>query len=132
MAPTPRQGSRTGLVLAVMGALMQFGPLIALAGTVRGMIQAFQSMGSSGIGDPSGLAKCIGEVLISVIAGALVSFVGIALMVIGLVVYQCRQRWLVRLLVGVGVFWLMVVPAVVFVANLKSTPKSEPAAQMRP
>ena len=101
MAPTPRQGSRTGLVLAVMGALMQFGPLIALAGTVRGMIQAFQSMGSS-------------------------------LMVIGLVVYQCRQRWLVRLLVGVGVFWLMVVPAVVFVANLKSTPKSEPAAQMRP
>ena len=109
MAPTPRQGSRTGLVLvlAVMGALMQFGPLITLAGTVRGMIQAFQSMGSSGIGDPSGLAKCIGEVLSSVIAGALVSFVGIALMVIGLVVSQCRERWLV------------VVPGAVVVARVQ-------------
>ena len=40
-------------------------PMIGLLGTVTGMIKAFAKLGSSGIGDPSGLSAAIGEVLVA-------------------------------------------------------------------
>ncbi len=44
-------------------------PMVGLLGTVWGMIQAFQTLGSGGIGDPTKLAAAIGEVLISTASG---------------------------------------------------------------
>ncbi len=44
-------------------------PMIGLVGTVMGMMKAFANMGDSGIGDPSGLAAAIGEVLIATASG---------------------------------------------------------------
>lgn len=44
-------------------------PMIGLVGTVMGMMKAFENMGSAGIGDPSGLAAAIGEVLIATASG---------------------------------------------------------------
>jgi biopolymer transport protein ExbB len=44
-------------------------PMIGLVGTVMGMMKAFENMGTSGIGDPSGLAEAIGEVLIATASG---------------------------------------------------------------
>ena len=40
-------------------------PMIGLTGTVTGMIRAFESLGESGIGDPSQLSGAIGEVLVA-------------------------------------------------------------------
>ena len=51
-------------------------PMIGLTGTVVGMIRAFHSLGASGIGDPSGLAAAIGEVLTSTAAGLAVAIPG--------------------------------------------------------
>ena len=54
-------------------------PMIGLLGTVTGMIKAFEKLGTSGIGDPSGLAGAIGEVLIATASGlfvAIPAFVG--------------------------------------------------------
>ena len=51
-------------------------PMIGLTGTVFGMISAFHNLGSAGIGDPSGLAASIGEVLTSTAAGLLVAVPG--------------------------------------------------------
>ena len=48
-------------------------PMIGLVGTVIGMMKAFANMGSSGIGDPSGLAKSIGEVLIATASGLFIA-----------------------------------------------------------
>ena len=48
-------------------------PMIGLIGTVLGMISAFENMGTSGIGDPSGLAKAIGEVLIATASGLFIA-----------------------------------------------------------
>lgn len=48
-------------------------PMIGLTGTVTGMMNAFENLGASGIGDPSGLAKAIGEVLIATASGLFIA-----------------------------------------------------------
>lgn len=48
-------------------------PMIGLLGTVTGMIKAFATLGSSGIGDPSSLSAAIGEVLVATAAGLLIA-----------------------------------------------------------
>lgn len=48
-------------------------PMIGLLGTVTGMITAFRTLGTSGIGDPSKLAGAIGEVLIATASGLFVA-----------------------------------------------------------
>lgn len=48
-------------------------PMIGLLGTVTGMIKAFATLGSAGIGDPSGLSAAIGEVLVATASGLLIA-----------------------------------------------------------
>jgi biopolymer transport protein ExbB len=48
-------------------------PMIGLIGTVSGMISAFETLGTSGIGDPSKLASAIGEVLVATFSGLLIA-----------------------------------------------------------
>jgi biopolymer transport protein ExbB len=48
-------------------------PMIGLLGTVTGMIKAFAKLGSSGIGDPSGLSAAIGEVLVATASGLVIA-----------------------------------------------------------
>lgn len=48
-------------------------PMIGLLGTVTGMIRAFETLGSDGIGDPGKLAGAIGEVLIATASGLFVA-----------------------------------------------------------
>jgi biopolymer transport protein ExbB len=48
-------------------------PMIGLLGTVSGMKGAFANLGSAGIGDPSGLASHIGEVLVATASGLFVA-----------------------------------------------------------
>ena len=48
-------------------------PMIGLLGTVTGMIRAFETLGTSGIGDPSSLAGAIGEVLIATASGLFIA-----------------------------------------------------------
>jgi biopolymer transport protein ExbB len=56
--------------LSVIGVVA---PMIGLTGTVIGMIKAFSTLGASGIGDPTGLAAAIGEVLIATASGLVVA-----------------------------------------------------------
>jgi biopolymer transport protein ExbB len=48
-------------------------PMIGLLGTVTGMIKAFAKLGAAGIGDPSGLAAAIGEVLVATASGLIIA-----------------------------------------------------------
>ncbi len=48
-------------------------PMIGLLGTVTGMIKAFATLGSAGIGDPSALAGAIGEVLVATASGLFIA-----------------------------------------------------------
>jgi biopolymer transport protein ExbB len=48
-------------------------PMIGLLGTVTGMIKAFATLGSSGIGDPGALAGAIGEVLVATASGLFIA-----------------------------------------------------------
>ena len=48
-------------------------PMVGLLGTVSGMRNAFSSLGTSGIGDPTKLAESIGEVLIATASGLFIA-----------------------------------------------------------
>lgn len=67
-------------------------PMIGLLGTVSGMIGAFQTIGSGGIGNPEALAGDIGEALITTAAGLVI---GIPAMILYFVL---RNRLATRVL----------------------------------
>jgi biopolymer transport protein ExbB len=48
-------------------------PMIGLLGTVFGMISAFDTLGTQGIGDPSKLSEAIGHVLVATASGLLIA-----------------------------------------------------------
>ncbi|MEY3910858.1 MAG: hypothetical protein RJB43_132 [Verrucomicrobiota bacterium] len=48
-------------------------PMIGLVGTVTGMMAAFETLGTSGVGDPSKLSGAIGEVLVATGSGLAVA-----------------------------------------------------------
>jgi biopolymer transport protein ExbB len=48
-------------------------PMVGLLGTVSGMRNAFASLGTTGIGDPTKLAESIGEVLIATASGLFIA-----------------------------------------------------------
>jgi biopolymer transport protein ExbB len=48
-------------------------PMIGLLGTVTGMIKAFQTLGSDGLGDPTKLSAAIGEVLVATASGLFIA-----------------------------------------------------------
>ncbi len=56
--------------LSVIGVVS---PMIGLLGTVIGMMGAFQTLGSSGMGDPKGLASKISEVLLATASGLFIA-----------------------------------------------------------
>jgi biopolymer transport protein ExbB len=56
--------------LSVIGVIT---PMVGLTGTVFGMIHAFDTLGSSGVGDPSKLSEAIGEVLVCTGGGLVVA-----------------------------------------------------------
>jgi biopolymer transport protein ExbB len=48
-------------------------PMLGLTGTVLGMMGAFSTLGTSGIGDPAALAGAIGEVLVATCSGLFIA-----------------------------------------------------------
>ncbi|MDF3055817.1 MAG: biopolymer transporter [Rariglobus sp.] len=62
--------------LSVIGVIT---PMIGLTGTVFGMIQAFETLGSSGVGDPAKLSEAIGHVLVCTGGGLVVAIPAFAL-----------------------------------------------------
>jgi len=62
--------------LSIIGATS---PMLGLLGTVMGMIKAFQTMGSQGMGKPEVLAGNIGEALITTATGLIIAIPAMAL-----------------------------------------------------
>jgi biopolymer transport protein ExbB len=56
--------------LSILGATA---PMLGLLGTVSGMIKAFQTIGSQGMGDPAALAGNIGEALVTTATGLIIA-----------------------------------------------------------
>jgi len=56
--------------LSIIGATS---PMLGLLGTVSGMIKAFQTIGSQGMGDPAKLAGNIGEALVTTATGLIIA-----------------------------------------------------------
>lgn len=88
------QPSNNGAFIAKLGAWLQLAQVIGLAGTVAGMMKAFQVLGTAGTSDPAKLSRAIGEVLWSSFAGIAVAFVGLILVLIAITACRYRAVWM--------------------------------------
>ena len=68
-----KENSRMQTWISYLSVIGVCTPMIGLLGTVTGMIKAFATLGSSGIGDPSSLAAAIGEVLVATASGLMIA-----------------------------------------------------------
>jgi len=68
-----KQNSAMQTYISYLSVIGVCAPMIGLLGTVTGMIKAFAKLGSSGIGDPSGLSAAIGEVLVATASGLIIA-----------------------------------------------------------
>lgn len=68
-----KENSRMQTWISYLSVIGVCAPMIGLLGTVTGMIKAFATLGSSGIGDPSSLSAAIGEVLIATASGLFIA-----------------------------------------------------------
>jgi biopolymer transport protein ExbB len=73
LAELAKENSRVQTFISYLSVIGVCTPMIGLTGTVSGMIKAFENLGSAGIGDPSGLAAAIGEVLVATLTGLAVA-----------------------------------------------------------
>jgi biopolymer transport protein ExbB len=68
-----KENSRIQTWISYLSVIGVCSPMIGLLGTVTGMIRAFSTLGSSGIGDPSSLSSAIGEVLTATASGLFIA-----------------------------------------------------------
>ena len=73
MGELAKENSHMQTYISYLSVIGVCTPMIGLLGTVTGMIKAFAKLGSSGIGDPSGLSAAIGEVLVATASGLVIA-----------------------------------------------------------
>jgi biopolymer transport protein ExbB len=73
LAELSKENSKLQTWISYLSVIGVCTPMIGLLGTVTGMIKAFETLGSSGIGDPSSLAAAIGEVLVATASGLFIA-----------------------------------------------------------
>jgi biopolymer transport protein ExbB len=73
LAELAKENSRMQTYISYLSVIGVCAPMLGLLGTVTGMIKAFAKLGSSGIGDPSGLSAAIGEVLVATASGLFIA-----------------------------------------------------------
>lgn len=91
--------------LAKLGAWLQVLPVVGIIGTVLGMMHAFSTLGTNGVGDPSKLSAAIGEVLISTALGFFGGMIGSVILGVAVFVQRSQPRW-VKV-----IFWISILPA---------------------
>ncbi|WP_009965568.1 MotA/TolQ/ExbB proton channel family protein [Verrucomicrobium spinosum] len=73
IAEIMKENSRMQTFISYLSVIGVCTPMIGLVGTVTGMMGAFATLGTSGIGDPSQLSAHIGEVLVATASGLFVA-----------------------------------------------------------
>lgn len=73
IAEMSKEHSQMNTSISYLSVLGVCTPMIGLVGTVTGMIKAFGTLGTSGIGDPSALSGAIGEVLVCTASGLFIA-----------------------------------------------------------
>jgi biopolymer transport protein ExbB len=68
-----KENSKLQTRLSYLSVIGVCAPMIGLTGTVTGMMSAFSTLATSGIGDPSKLSGAIGEVLVATASGLIIA-----------------------------------------------------------
>jgi biopolymer transport protein ExbB len=88
-APPRRRLITAGLVI---GTLLTLSPVFGLLGTVVGMMNAFQALGTQGAGDTGQLSVGIGEVLVSTIVGLILFIPGVVILTLSIIHHRRAKR----------------------------------------
>ena len=92
-------GARTGRNLAVIGAILQLGPILGLLGAVVGMSQAFVALKAQDGPDANKMIAAMGSWQFATGMGMVVGIIGLVLLCIALTASRYRAKWFFQFLV---------------------------------
>ena len=72
----------------MLGGLLSLSPLLGALGTVVGMMRSFQKLGSEGVASPGEVANAIGFSLGFAIAGLILFFCGIGILIPSIMMFR--------------------------------------------
>lgn len=75
----------------IVGALLTMAPFFGLAGTVLGIMGAFNVLSGSGIADPNALSRHVAQSLYSTAIGLVLCPIGIVVFTVSLIFYARRR-----------------------------------------
>jgi len=99
-----------GKLLAIWGAVLQLGAVVGLIGTIFSMLRAFARVTQSEIGQPEALVSDMAIALHATMIGAVVSLVGIVLLLVALFSARYRAPWFQTVLWILSILWLLSFP----------------------
>jgi biopolymer transport protein ExbB len=67
------------------------GPMLGLLGTVLGMMKSFQALNQSGAANMEGLSAAIAEVLMYVVIGCAIGFIGFITLIVTLIIWLANR-----------------------------------------
>ena len=92
-------------IITIIGVILYAGPLVGLAGTVIGMLSAFDSMGLDGVANQEELATSIRFALYSTIIGIVSGLLGTILVLVSIFSFRYRAGWFFGLTVFLSLLW---------------------------
>lgn len=103
-------GRIEGRAWAVTGLVLMLGPLVGVAGSILGMMGAFDKLSESGTTDPTAVSESIGVVLYSTVLGLIAGLIGLILVVVAALVMKNRERWFFRATLTLSILWCLMFP----------------------
>ena len=101
---------KNGKQLAIWGIVLQFGSLIGLAGTVIGMLRAFEKLAQEKAPQAEALASDISRALYATAGGTALSLIGAILLLVALFGDKYRASWFKTAMWILAVLWLFCIP----------------------
>jgi ABC-type tungstate transport system substrate-binding protein len=99
-----------GKNIVIAGLLLQLAPLVGITWTIAGMISGFQTLGSSGVGDPAALSGAISTALVGALLGFSLGLIGFVLIGYALLISRFRAPWFFKTLLAISVLWIISFP----------------------
>ena len=99
-----------GKQLAIWGVVLQFGFLIGLAGTVIGMLRAFEKLAEENASQPEALTSGISLALYTTAGGMALSLIGTVLVLVALFGAKYRAAWFKTAMWILAILWLFSIP----------------------
>lgn len=101
---------KKGKITALIGSLLQLGPVFGLIGTLVGMLQMFSAISVQGADDSGAMSKGVNTALVTTEIGLVLALVGTVFLFVALFGQKYRSKWFYWVMMIYSIFSLIAFP----------------------